>query len=708
MWLERVSGAAQYRLRWRPVTLLSAEVREEHGIPRPQSWSRHIADALITCIYAQEPKRAAGGPERLEKLRSEVWYALMPSRFKVVLGEVPAEAALPLKSLFKEEWVHSHQMKLRRDLTRRYPVRGVPGSDLSRVAPAGRVEAPPAPGLGRGESATDVAHATAFEVLGRWGTCDEALALRQERERLGLDAGEPCPLSLVGTLEERVHERVWSPHPTTGLELLCSNLLDQPQWDFLEREPGHYAYRSSHVVRQPQRRYFCEVKPASEVPAVRTTLDASLQRRVREILCGVMKEHDPALAMAIVVDVDEGDVLAVDSLNAYGVAGYLPVLHAFTPGSTFKVVTMATALEAGVVRPEHKFDTHDGNFVTGGHRIREALGAPVGTITAEDAIVGSSNAVMAQIGMMVEDEVFQGTLKALGYGCRPEVGLGHERPGHLPGLPWKLHWTHASVSFGHEISVTFWQHTEALAAIVRGGELRPLRLIQSVEQNHVLHRVPPDPGVRVFSQATCDEVRAMMRQGALRGTGDDVAREGLIMGTKTGTAQKVETEICLHAELEHQTRPHDCDRACRRSLKGVREGHRSCYTSSMVTFGRLPDEEREVLVFVVVDEPRGRAKFGAEVAGEAAVEILATALELPARQRGQQAQRPHGGAFDEPGAGFDGRPYDDQLGALEPCHLTNHEESEAAGQPAEQPWAERWASQADVSQIDVSMEGQGQ
>ena len=323
--------------------------------------------------------------------------------------------------------------------------------------------------------------------------------------------------------------------------------------------------------------------------------------------------------------------------------------HSLPDDGSSAVVTMATAIEAGVVSPEDRFDTFNGGFSTGGHRIREALGAPVGVISASDAIVGSSNAVMAQIGMLVDDAVFHDSLDALGYGRRPGAGLGHERAGRLAPLGWKLDWTHASISFGHEILVTFWQHTNALVTIVRGGEVLPLRLLSSVEQNGVRHGIAPAEPVRVFSERTCASVRRMMQLGAQVGTGRDHACEGIVMGTKTGTAEKVPDEVCLHVELQHQVEPHMCGRDCRRALKGRRDAHRrSCYTSSMVVFGRLEDEEREVLVFVVVDEPRGRAKFGADVAGDAAVEILSRALDLPRRAQADGARMDDG--FEAMGA----------------------------------------------------------
>src|SRR5262249_178786 len=155
-----------------------------------------------------------------------------------------------------------------------------------------------------------------------------------------------------------------------------------------------------------------------------------------------------------------------------------------------------------------------------------------------------------------------------------------------------------SVSFGHQLSVTLWQHAAGLATVVRGGEYLPLSLIDAVEQGGVRRALPRPEPVRVFSPRTCEEGRDMMRMGAREGTGKKGYCAYLERGTKTGTAQKVPTEICLHVELEHN-RVHGCHgaSACRRALVGVHDSHRGpCYTSSMCAFGRVPGSEREVMV----------------------------------------------------------------------------------------------------------------
>ena len=352
-----------------------------------------------------------------------------------------------------------------------------------------------------------------------------------------------------------------------------------------------------------------------------------------------MSEHRAALAQALVVDIASGDVLVCEARCAYERWGIAPIHHRFTPGSTMKAVVMATALEEGVVRPGESFDVGYESMpirsLESGRIqrfIHEAESSRHGILSAAECLAHSSNRGMTQIGHRLDARVLHATLERLGYGRAPLTGLGDEMAGYLPPLPWKRAFTHASISFGHELMVTLWQHTEALATIIRGGVHRPLRVLSALESGGRRWEPVEPAGERVFSERTAAAVRAMMELGAREGTGDGVAAPALLpelaVGTKTGTAEKVSSEICLHAELAHAQECKDAKHGCRTSLLGQHPGHRSCYTSSMAIFGRRHSEERELLVVVVVDEPRGKERYGSRVAGPVAVAILKESLGL--------------------------------------------------------------------------------
>jgi cell division protein FtsI/penicillin-binding protein 2 len=611
LWVQWSPRAAAYKIHWAPEVLLSEVARTGHGMAtNPLRWTRLVADGLAEGLWADDALGSGAPHTAREQQRQRIWDGLLPSTHTVVAKDFSADFAAELIRALDREAVAHHQMSI---------VYG-----RNRVYPAGRLP-----------------------LLGGWGFVDpdraEVLALRElgfdDRElasREGVEAVRAILSEDERTeLDGSIREVLAQPHPLFGLERACDQLLADPAWDaVLERSPATYLFQRFRAVRQRARSYYVESAPPSETPSVHTTLDVLLQQQVARVLEGVMIEHTPALAMAIVVDVASGDVLAIESREAYDYSGFAPLYHEFTPGSTFKPIVMAAALEEGVVRPHHTFDVGESReYRIPGRVIHEAESSKTGVLTAAECLAHSVNAGMVQIGTKVPAEALHARFRALHYGERPGSGLGGERAGYLAALPWKTSWTHASVTFGHELSVTLWQHAAALATIARGGDWLPLRIVRAVEQGGQRWELQPPAPEPVFSVETCVEVREMMQLGAREGTGQRVAGPealpGAIVGTKTGTPQKVPSEVCGHLEMGHRQwhkeRATPCSRACRASLKGAPMPHRSCYSPSMCIFGRREDSEREIMVLVVVDEPC-KGKFGGDVAGPAAVAIFKEAV----------------------------------------------------------------------------------
>ena len=645
LWLEPHAPGVQ-RLCWVPDQALSEEQRRRH-MPRhyrnPVYWSRFLADGLARGIWGD----AARDDEELTGRRALVWDLLMPSRHTVVLADFDASRAPELLETLDEQAVASHQMSIARDRSRLYPV-------------------------------------GAYRLLGHWGYVDpgesEIRALeemgfsrtqvRWPEERAALTAAMPA--EQLGEFERRAWKHKSQRYPASGIERLCDELLSQRDWNFLERKSASFTFDAHRTTRGAARTsaYFRGFQTESEAPQVVSTLDAVLQRQVGAELDGLMAEHRPALAMAVAVDVASGDVLALDAREGYETGSFAPVYHQFTPGSTAKVLVMASAIEAGTVDLSELIDVgHGGEFRLGNGRvIHEAESSKEGLLTPAECLAHSVNAGLAQIGLRVRDGELHARFRAMGYGVRPGTGLGGESPGRLPALPWDEKYTHPSVAFGHEWMTTLWQHAAGLATVVRGGEWIPLRLVTAVEQNGWSYPLAEPQPKRVFSTRTSEIVRDMMALGAAVGTGAHVASPehlpGLYVGTKTGTAQKVPGEVCLHLELadheRHEAERSSCDRACRARLAYAPRDHRSCYTSSMCIFARHPDTGREVMVLVVADEPRGKQKFGSHVAGPAAVAILREALGLTAL--GEPVGAELVGGFERSTAlsGFDPHAFEDE------------------------------------------------
>ncbi len=597
IWIEQRAGS--FELCWDPLIALALAERERHGFRKyPLPWTRHLADRLARCLWGAAALDSDADHRALEAQRGRVWSLLMPTQHTVVLRGLDPGVAPNLHWTLIEEGVAPHQMSVERGLERVHPI---------------------------GES----------ELLGSWGFPTPSAAKALVAEAWGLSDPEAIPAPWRADFDRAVRLVLSERRPRFGLEGVGGRLVAELGLSG-GSAPASFAYRRDRPARHRARAYYYDAQPGNPAVSVRTTLDLELQRAVQRILAEVLAQHDAALCQAIVVDVPTGDVLAIDAVSAYEQWGFAPVAHRFTPGSTFKAIVMAAALEAGLVTPNEEFDvghaplplTDDNGRIR--RRIHEAESSLNGVLSAEQCLAHSSNRGMAQIGLRLDPSLFRPLLEDLGYGSRPSIELGSERAGWLPPLPWKRLYTHASLCFGHELSTTLWQHAEALVTVVRGGVHRPLRLLAGVEGDTARWEVPLAEGVELFGARTCDRVRAMMMLGAQEGTGRFVASSaqlpGWVVGTKTGTAEKVPTEICLHAELEHLADGHACSSDCRRTLVGARPAHRSCYTSSMALFGADPQSGREVFVLVVVDEPRGREKYGSKVAGPGAVRILREAL----------------------------------------------------------------------------------
>ncbi|MCB9914250.1 MAG: hypothetical protein H6828_03750 [Planctomycetes bacterium] len=616
--LVREGDRPVWELWWCPELVLSEARRDaSDGDPAEHvsawEWGRTLAEGLGRALWPDlEVFRKTTNWEEREQQHARMWRALMPVADAVVSRGVRPGVVPEILKVLDRESVRPHQMRVDFEHERVYPTRG------------------------------DEAGEAAFALLGDWRHLSNAEATAQALELVPAD-DEASEARRDRTRRELLERKF----PLNGLEGVSATLLEGDAFAYIAPQRASYDFLRNRTAIHGSRRYYVGEAREGRTPVVRSTLDAELQTFLHESLVGARRENDAALAMGIVVDVATGDVLAVDGVSEPATWEFLPTWHLFTPGSTFKVVVMATALDAHQVSWGDDFDTFDGNYrIPGSSRvIHEARGAPVGHIPAWKALAYSVNAVMVQIGMKVDDDYFADKLRRLGYEARPGSGVGAEREGDVPDLPWKGPQSHASVCFGHELSVSLWQHAAALATIARGGEFLPLRLVDAVEWNGEVRELPlPERPDRVFAPETCETVREMMRMGALEGTGKRLYQAELDLGTpielrsKTGTTEKKPSEPCLHLELarnannlgKHKGEPgfETFKQMMQRQLNEGAPHSRACYTSSICLLGRVPGEERELMALVVVEEPRGKGKFGSDVAGPTAVALLKEGLGL--------------------------------------------------------------------------------
>ena len=217
------------------------------------------------------------------------------------------------------------------------------------------------------------------------------------------------------------------------------------------------------------------------------------------------------------------------------------VSDVYEPGSTFKVVTIAAALEEKLTHPSEVFDCQMGSIVINGMRIRDSK--PHGLLSVAGILAESSDVGAIKIALRLGEERFYKYIRAFGFGQH----TGIELPGETRGLSKPLNrWSKVSIgaiSMGQEIGVTPLQLVGMISTIANDGIWVAPRIVAgTTEPRGTPQMVAFHPGVqrRVISPMTAAQMKQMMQGVVLHGTGKKAILEGYSSAGKTGTAQKVD------------------------------------------------------------------------------------------------------------------------------------------------------------------------
>jgi cell division protein FtsI (penicillin-binding protein 3) len=349
------------------------------------------------------------------------------------------------------------------------------------------------------------------------------------------------------------------------------------------------------------------VQPASKPPRdVVLTLDLDLQHVVERELERAWVESGSRAAAAILLDPATGQVLAMANrptadANRYGEATpegrrNRAVVDQYEPGSTFKVITAATALELGTVAPEQLFDCQNGSISIAGFRIRDHH--PYGVLSVRQILEKSSNVGIIKVGRTIPRERFDESIRKFGFGRRTGIELPGERSGQITPLSrWSV-LSPASMSMGQEIAVTALQVASAMATVANGGVRVPPRVVLGTRDASGRFDPAPAPEpVRAVSERTARTMTGILEGVVARGTGTRAAVPGYRLAGKTGTAQKV--------------------------VPGQGYSH-SQFVASFAGFG--PVDSPRLAGVLVLDSPSGGAYYGGQVAAPAFGRIMADAL----------------------------------------------------------------------------------
>jgi len=341
------------------------------------------------------------------------------------------------------------------------------------------------------------------------------------------------------------------------------------------------------------------------------TIDLKMQESLERELDNVVSKYNPDHAIGIVMNPNNGEILAMSSRPNYSPSNYkdynvedinrnLPIWMTYEPGSTFKIITLSSALEEKVLNLEEHF--YDPGYVKvenarikcwkhGGHKEETFL----------QVVENSCNPGFVRIGQKVGKEKLFNYINLFGFGKKTGIDLSGESSGILFNLnqvgPVEL----ATTAFGQGVSVTPIQQITAVSAAINGGILYKPYIVKSInepETNSVIYKNEKKIIRKVISKNTSDTVRYALESVVTNGTGRNAFIDKYRVGGKTGTAQKVENGKYMIGN----------------------------YIVSFIGF--LPANNPEVIVYVAIDNAKGVTQYGGTIAAPVARNILKDSIDI--------------------------------------------------------------------------------
>lgn len=276
------------------------------------------------------------------------------------------------------------------------------------------------------------------------------------------------------------------------------------------------------------------------------TIDSRIQYTAERELARAVADQNARTASLVVMNPHTGEILAMASYPTFDpnfppAPGdppsrrfNYPVSVPFEPGSVFKVITLAAALETTSLRPQTLIHCGNGSITLFGRTIREA-GRGYGIIPMSLVLAKSSNVGAIQVGMRVGQERMYEYVRRFGFGSRTGITLPAESPGMVRRLPRWGKTSLSSVAMGHEIGTTTLQLARACSAIANGGLLVEPKIILK-KGGKPFATAPPE---RIIKPETAITMRQMMEGVVVDpgGTGRRARLDGYSSGGKTGSAQ---------------------------------------------------------------------------------------------------------------------------------------------------------------------------
>lgn len=393
--------------------------------------------------------------------------------------------------------------------------------------------------------------------------------------------------------------------------------IEQKYDSYLKGSTGNISYLADARGGQMPNSSEKYVKPKDGLN-LQLTIDKYIQTIMERELDQAMAQFNPNAIISIAMNPKTGEILGMASRPGFEPGNYrdypaevynrnLPIWMTYEPGSTFKIITLAAALQEGKVDLKHDHFYDPGFVDVSGAKLRCWKRGGHGSETFLEVVENSCNPGFVALGQRLgKDKLFE-YIRNFGFGKKTGVDLNGEASGILFKLsqvgPVEL----ATTAFGQGVSVTPIQQIAAVAAAINGGKLFKPHVAKAwinPETGQVVDEIEPELVREVISPETSKQVREALESVVAKGTGGKAFIDGYRVGGKTGTAQKV--------------------------ING-----RYSTTEHIVSFiGFAPADDPQIVVYTAVDNPQG-IQFGGVVAAPIVKNIIGDALQymgVPARK----------------------------------------------------------------------------
>lgn len=341
---------------------------------------------------------------------------------------------------------------------------------------------------------------------------------------------------------------------------------------------------------------------------LKLTIDEVIQYITEKELGGQVSKYRAKGGTAIVMDPYTGEILAMadqPQFNPNSFSQYKErewrnrgVTDSFEPGSTFKLILTAAAIEEKIANQNDIFFCENGEYEIGGTVIHEAKDHKYKLLTLKEIVGKSSNIGAIKVAQRLGAKNFYDYILKFGIGSKTNINLPGESAGKVRDIKEWSGVSLASISFGQEVSVTPLQLITAVSAIANGGILMKPYAIKAVEKDGMAaDEFKPEVVRRVISEKTSRELSEILEYTVRYGTGQKAILEGYDVAGKTGTAQKANQDG-----------------------KGYSKDK---FISSFI--GYVPSRNPRIAILVIIDEPEGVA-WGGEVAAPVFREIAKQSL----------------------------------------------------------------------------------